>query len=208
MEFFFSMSGILAALFIGVISPGPSFVLVAQTAMSASRRNGVAAALGMGVGAVFFASLVLVGLHTVLLRAPVLFTVLKVLGGAYLIYLAIRIWRGATASLQLDEVAGRREKSWTKSFLTALGTMLSNPKAMVQYGAIFAALLPHDVSPSQSILLAAFIFLLEAGWYTTVAVVLSSPLPRNTYLKAKTGIDRCTGLVMGALGVKLLAALR
>lgn len=207
MEFIFSIGSILGVLLIGVVSPGPSFLLVAQTSISTSRRNGVAAAIGMGMGAVSFASLVLVGLHAVLNNVPTLYTVLRVCGSAYLMYLAVRIWKGATAPLSLTTVTNHPQ-SWQKAFLLALGTMLSNPKAMVQYGTIFAALLPHDVSAAQSAILAASIFLLEAGWYVIVALVLSSTTPRNAYLKSKTVIDRTAGIVMGLLGVKLLASLR
>ena len=49
------LSGILGALLIGAISPGPSFVLVARTSIALSRRDGLAAALGMGLGSVALA---------------------------------------------------------------------------------------------------------------------------------------------------------
>lgn len=208
MEFMFSIGGILGVLLIGVISPGPSFLLVAQTSISTSRGNGVAAAIGMGVGAVSFAALVLGGLHAVLTNVPILYVVLKICGGMYLLYLAVRIWKGAAEPLLLVATIDRPNSSWQKSFLLALGTMLSNLKAVVQYGTIFAALLPRDVSMAQSTVLAASIFLLEAGWYIIVALLLSSTAPRNAYLKSKTSIDRTASVVMGLLGLKLIASLR
>lgn len=207
MEFIVSIGSILGVLLIGVISPGPSFLLVAQTAIATNRRNGVAAAIGMGTGALAFASLVLVGLHAVLANVPALYFMLRIGGAAYLIYLALGMWQGATAPLFLT-IASDHPQSWQKSFLLALGTMLSNPKAMAQYGTIFAALLPREVSVAQSAVLAASIFLLETGWYIVVALVLSCAAPRSIYLQSKTAIDRTAGVGMGVLGMKLLVSLR
>ncbi|UTH73659.1 LysE family translocator [Chromobacterium sp. IIBBL 290-4] len=206
MAFFLSVASIIAALAAGVVSPGPSFILVAQTSLSSSRKNGIAAAIGMGLGALTFATLVLIGLHALLINLPAIYIVLKCLGGGYLLYLAVRIWRGAAAPLRLDAPgvigAGRARQS----FWLALATMLSNPKAMVQYGAIFAALLPKDLTGAQGAAIALSIFALEAGWYTLVALVLSSPQPRAAYLRYKTAMDRTAAFVMLLLGIKLLAA--
>ncbi len=201
------VAGILAVLLVGVISPGPSFVLVAQTAVSASRRHGLAAALGMGLGAMLLAALALLGLQTLLVAVPWLYVALKLVGGLYLMYLAVRVWRGARQPLMQAGDGGvpvRRRRS----FLLALGTMLSNPKAAVQYGVIFAALLPRTVPASLPWVLLPAIFLLETGWYALVAVLLSSSSPRQTYLRCKTSIDRVTSGVLGMLGLKLALSAR
>lgn len=206
MDAILSIGVILGALLVGVISPGPSFVFVAQTAVAESRRNGVAAGLGMGAGAAFFAALVLFGLHAVLVSVPWLYLLLKAAGGVYLLYLAVRIWRGAAEPLVLADAAAHRPRSWLRSFMMGIGTMVSNPKAMVQYGSIFAALLPHDIPLAFSLALVPLVFVLEAGWYCAVATVLSSRSPRGIYLKMKTAIDRAAAGVMGMLGVKLVSS--
>ena len=64
---------ILAALTVGIVSPGLSFVMVARTALSTSRREDVAAAFGMGAGGVVFAVAALLGLHALLLAVPSLY---------------------------------------------------------------------------------------------------------------------------------------
>ncbi len=97
-----ALAGLLGVLLVGSISPGPSFVLVARTAVARSRRDGVSAALVMGVGAVIFTALVLLSLTTVLARVPLLFTGIKLLGGLWLLLLAWRLWQGATAPLALE----------------------------------------------------------------------------------------------------------
>src|ERR1043165_1528940 len=95
MENLSALLGVITALTVGVVSPGPSFVMIARTAVSSSRSDGVAAAVGMGTGGVLFAVAALVGLQAFLLAVPSLYLLLKVLGGLYLAYLGLRIWRSA-----------------------------------------------------------------------------------------------------------------
>lgn len=90
-----ALLGILAALAVGVVSPGPSYVMVARTAVAVSRRSGLGAALGMGVGGVVFASAALWGLQAVFQAVPLVYLALKVLGGLYLCYLGYLIFRSA-----------------------------------------------------------------------------------------------------------------
>src|SRR5262249_15431178 len=97
--------GILATLAVGVVSPGPSFVLIARTAVATSRADGLAAAVGMGAGGLTFAVAALLGLHGVLLAVPSLYLVLKIAGGCYLAYLGFRIWTGAKKPLSVAQVA-------------------------------------------------------------------------------------------------------
>src|SRR5215831_1913638 len=92
-----ALVAILGALAVGVVSPGPSFVMVVRTALAVSRRAGLAAALGMGVGGVVFAGLALLGLHAVLMQAGWASIGFKLVGAAYLFHLALALWRGADA---------------------------------------------------------------------------------------------------------------
>ncbi len=196
--------GILGALLIGAISPGPSFVLVSRIAVTASRLDGLAAALGMGLGGALFGAVALAGLSALLLQVEWLYMTLKLMGGAYLLYLGIRIWRGASAPLSVDMATTSERKSVLRSFTFAFATQISNPKTAIVYGSIFAAMLP--ASPPQWLLftLPPMIFFVEASWYAIVALAFSANKPRAVYLHSKTWIDRVAGAVMGALGVRLL----
>jgi threonine/homoserine/homoserine lactone efflux protein len=201
--------GISAALFIGAASPGPSFLVVARLAVSSSRGDGLYAALGMGVGGLIFACLSLLGLHGLLLAVPSLYTALKVLGGLYLVYLGIRIWRGAQRPLSGSDIAASEDvQPATRSFALGLATQLSNPKTAVVYASVFAAFLPATTTIAFNLCVVGLVFLIEAGWYAFVAVALSSERPRHIYLRYKTWIDRAAGAVMIALGLKLATSSR
>jgi threonine/homoserine/homoserine lactone efflux protein len=199
---------ILAVLAIGVISPGPSFILVARTAVAVSRRAAVASALGMALGAMLLAIAALLGLNAIFQRIPAAFVALKVVGGLYLLFLAIRMWRGADTPIALDRAIDHADGSPLRHFGLAAATMLSNPKAAIQYGVIFAAMLPEAPSPALTVALPPSVFLLEVSWYLLVAFALSAEGPRGTYLRARSVLDRAAGAILGLLGIKLILSSR
>lgn len=194
---------ILAALLLGAMSPGPSFVIVARNAIGLSRGDGLATALGMGIGGVFFSGIALLGLYTLLATVEWLYVSLKVAGGLYLIYLAVKIWRGAAQPLAFD-AAQHTAANPRRSFWIGLSTQLSNPKTAVYYGSIFAALLPQHPPLWSYFALPPAIFAIEAGWYTVVALCFSSRRPRDIYLRGKKWIDRVAATAVAALGLRLI----
>lgn len=203
MELSAALFGMTVALTLGAMSPGPSFILVARTAVAVSRRDGLAAALGMGVGGVGFAVLALLGLLAVLAAVPWLYGLLKVMGGCYLLHLGWRIWRGARQPLVLAG-AEPRARRCGRSFLQGLLTQLSNPKTAVVYASVFASLLPAEPPALVWVVLPVLVFIIESGWYGLVALALSAPRPRARYLAAKAGIDRAAGTLLALLGFKLV----
>jgi threonine/homoserine/homoserine lactone efflux protein len=206
MQEFIALAGIIGALAVGVVSPGPSFVLIARVAVSTSRANGLAAAVGMGLGGVAFASAALLGLQAVLLAVPALYVGLKVLGGLYLCYLGYRIFTGARQPLGADTSAPGQRTSVSHSFWLGLTTQVSNPKTAIVYASVFAAFLPGTFSLPFAVTLLCVIFVIESGWYAIVAVLLSSLQSRRAYLSYKAWVDRTAGLVMVGLGLKLITS--
>lgn len=199
-----ALFAILGALLVGVVSPGPSFVLVSRIAVTRSRLHGLAAALGMGIGGTIFAGLALLGLAALLSQVDWLYLALKIAGGLYLAWLGIRIWRGAGEPLAPAAAGAPQGATLFRSFSFGLLTQISNPKAAIIYGSVFAAMLPA-APPSWLVLaLPPLVFAIETAWYAIVALAFSASHPRALYLRAKLWIDRLAGGVMTALGLRLL----
>lgn len=204
MSTFAILFSILGAMLIGAVSPGPSFVLVSRISITSSRANGLAAALGMGVGGAIFACLAVGGLTAILLQVEWLYIALKILGGLYLIYLGVSIWRRASEPLEIKDTTSFKSQTPLRSFLLALGTQISNPKTAIVYASIFAALLPQSAPSSLLVALPPLIFMIEAGWYALVAIAFSASGPQSFYIGAKVWLDRLAGGVMGLLGARLI----
>lgn len=195
-----AIAAIAVAITMGIISPGPSVLMVASTAVARGRRAGLWAALGMGFGGSVFALSALLGLYAVLATVPWLFAALKIAGGAYLVYIGYRMWRGARAPLVFTEHASTdRSPLWQ-----AITTQVSNPKAAIIYGGVFSALMPAHPTALFYLTIPPLLFTLEVLWYGGVAVVFSSQAPRTAYARAKTGIDRVAAVIMTGLGLRLV----
>jgi threonine/homoserine/homoserine lactone efflux protein len=205
MESLFAVLAVLGAVLLGAVSPGPSFVMVARTAIAISRRGGLATALGMGIGSLIFAGAALLGLHALLTSVPWLYLAIKIAGGTYLLYLAFRLWIGADDRISIGEVcAGTTQRGIFRSFIFGLITQLSNPKTAVWYASIFTAFLSANQPRGLAVIILPMIFLIETGWYAFVALLFSSARPRSSYLRLKPRIDRAAAGIMGLLGLKLI----
>jgi len=207
-ELLIPLGAIFGAILVGAMSPGPSFVLVARTSVAVSRSAGVANALGMGLGGLLFAAAALLGLQVALAAVPWAYLGLKIAGGAYLLYLAVQLWRGAREPIEMQPVSTDGPGSLRRFFAVGIVTQLSNPKTAIAYASIFTALLPADPPAWAAGVILPTIFLIETGWYAIVAVVFSSDGPRRSYIGAKFLIDRLAAGVLGLLGVKLLSEAR
>lgn len=189
---------IFGAIVLGAMSPGPSLVYVSRIAMARSRRQAVAAAFGMGIGGVTFAIAAIAGLGAVLHYAEWAYLGLKIVGGAYLLYLGIRMWLHAGQAASAPETVA--SGSYGRTLAAATLAQLSNPKAIVVYGSVFAALLPASPPLWLYFAIPPGIFLIETGWYLIVAFAFSTSRPRAVYARFSAWIDRVAGTVLGGLG--------
>lgn len=197
-----ALSAIGVAILFGAMSPGVSFLLVARTAMSSSRRVALSVAAGLGFGALIFAVIALAGLHTLLTLVPSLYTALKVTGGCYLLWLALKILR--RPSNRVIDSAAIDEVSASKAFLTGVLTQISNPHTALVFASIFSAALSKNIQPAMYIILPLMAFVIDVLWYAIVACLLSSDGPRLAYIKYRKFIDKLSGGVMAFLGLRLL----
>ena len=207
MEIFAIYFAISAAILLGAMSPGPSFIVVARAAVAGSRGQGVLAALGMGFGGSLFAVAALLGLQFILLAVPAIYRALQLIGALYLIFLAYKLWRAASDPLDLAVGAAARGSA-LQAFVLGLATQLSNPKTAIVYASVFSAVLPQDTSWLLTALLVPTIFAIEFGWYSLVALAFSSGRARDSYVRGKSWIDRLAAGAMGLLGAKILAEVR
>jgi len=192
---------------IGVMSPGPSFLFVAQTTLNKSREHGLATSLGLGTGAAIFTLLSCFGLFVILEAAPFLYGTLKVLGGIYLFYLAYKIWNSSDNNNESSSIVIQdntvKGKGYMKSFFFGLLTQLSNPKTAIVIGSVIMAFLPHEVPPYTFLILTVLTFITDSGWYCIVAVALSTARAKKVYDRFKTHINRVASGLMALLGTKL-----
>ncbi len=186
---------------LAVISPGPSFLITARTAVVQSRADGVKVALGLGAGTVIWSSAALLGLNVIFHVVPMLFIAMKIAGALFLLWIAYQIFLHAADPIEIETSKGEvLPNPFVKGFLT----QISNPKVAVFFGSIFIAMLPSDVPVWMMMALIGIVTFNEVWWYTVVALFFGAGPVRQFYIRAKVWIDRVTGLFLGVLGLRLL----
>ena len=144
-----------------VAIPGPAVLLMLSTALNSGFKKALSALPGLALGLVVSISVSLLGAGAVLLASAQIFTVLKVCGAVYLIYLGIRLWRSVPEVAEAMNVRPTANKSL---FWPAFGVAVLNPKALIFY----IAFLPQFVVPSAQ---AWSQFLLLGTTFTVIAIL-------------------------------------
>ncbi len=186
------------------ISPGPAVIMSARTGLTEGMRTGFMLALGIGAGAVVWASAAMFGLNLVFAVAPALLWALKIGGAAYLLWMAWHLWRDATKPIATSD-AGAAPRSALSAFRLGLFTQLANPKPAVMFSAIFLGTVPPGTPGWVYLALLGVIFASETLWNTAVARIFSLDRTRAGYLSLKTVIDRSFGGLLAVLGIKIAA---
>ncbi|GAA0700349.1 LysE family transporter [Marinobacterium maritimum] len=185
-------------------SPGPDFVMVSQQSLTQGRRAGVLCSLGIALGLsvhIIYSSL---GMAAMVSHSVEILAMLKYLAAAYLIWLGIKGLR-SKASAQGDE-AHRAVKPQSTSRLIAMGFVCNalNPKAPLYFLSLFTLVISPNSPLWQIALLGFWMMLLQFGWFSLVAFLLSRPQVRRKVQRVAHWIDRALGSVMLAFGMGLL----
>ncbi|HKO25888.1 MAG TPA: LysE family translocator [Solirubrobacteraceae bacterium] len=199
------LAAFLVTTYVLILIPGPSVVFVVSRGVALGRRAATLTVLGNETGFAVLLVLVAVGLGAVLARSDAVFTVLKLIGAAYLVWLGLQALRTAGRGSHSDLMPARRTALGGRGgFRQGLISDLANPKI----GAFFTGLLPQFAGPGHSVLipflvLGALFVLMTVVWlcgYALVAVKASAVLRRR---RVKAAIDRVSGVILIGFGVRL-----
>ncbi|MCT4353668.1 LysE family translocator [Streptomyces sp. Je 1-79] len=204
------MDGQLIA-FVGVAAgmvamPGADFTVVVRSAL-ASRRAGVACAVGVAGGLLVHTALAIAGLAAVLIAVPALYRALQIVGGAYVLYLGVQALRGALRATGESSADTAGERAAGRALRQGFLTNVLNPKAPV----LFLSLLPQFVPEGaavlpRTLLLASVVVLLALLWFPLVAVLVDRLGHRLRRPRTARTVQGVTGGMLAALGVTLLVS--
>jgi threonine efflux protein len=194
---------------VALLSPGPDFFFVSQTAVSRSRRQALFGVLGITLGITLWSALALLGLQLVLHRLAWLQQLVAVAGGLYLLWMGVALMRGAFAHGPAPHGQPAPTPGGDLATLRAgLFTNLANPKVVVYFGSVFSAFLGDRVDAATRWGLWALIVTETFAWFTLVAGFFALPAMRRGYLRLARWIDGFAGAVFIAFGLHLILARR
>lgn len=180
-----------------VVSPGPSFAIVARMAAAGERRAALGATLGLALAALAYAALALTGLATLLSELPGLARAVAIAGGLTLAWIGVGVWRGASAPLP---EGGPDASRFAAGLACGALVCLTNPKAVAFFVGLFAAAVPPGAAAWAKGAILAGVLALELGWYGAVALALSRPGPCAAYRRLRRPAERALGAGLVAIG--------
>jgi threonine efflux protein len=183
-----------------LVTPGANVLLVAQLAASGQRRIAFFAALGISAVALVWALLAILGVNAVFVAHPQLRLSLQALGGAYLCYVAWRVWNSGSGA------ASEPPPRLTAFAALRLGflTNILNPKSALFFGSVFATAVPQSASPTLLIAALALVLFNALAWHFLLAVGFAHPSVSAAYARQLKTLTRTAGIVLGAMGLRLL----
>ncbi|MGP3219430.1 threonine export protein RhtC [Serratia bockelmannii] len=190
---------------IALMSPGPDFFFVSQTAASRSRREAMMGVVGISLGIVVWAGVALMGLHLILQKMAWLHQIIMVGGGIYLCWMGWQLLRSARA--QRAQPAAEAQVALPKagrSFIRGFLTNLSNPKAVIYFGSVFSLFVGDSVGAGARWGLFLLIVAETFVWFSLVAVVFALPAMRCGYQRLAKWIDGVAGVLFTGFGLHLI----
>lgn len=189
--------------FLLIVVPGPSVLFVIGRALAQGRRAALVTVVGNTIGAYLLVVAVALGIGSIVERSVLVFTLLKLTGAAYLVYLGVKAWR-QRGSLQAALADGKLAHGSLRTAWEGFAVGVANPKTMV----FFAAVLPQFVDRGQGHVVAQMLLLglvfniiavaSDTVWGLTAATARNwfARSPRRLSLVGGVG-----GLAMVGLGV-------
>lgn len=191
------------------LAPGPDTAYILGRSIVQGRRAGIASALGISVGSICHTIAAALGLSAVLAASAWAFTIVKFAGGAYLIYLGLRMILSRAGELHLPSQF--RQQETAAAFRQGIITNLLNPKVAL----FFLAFLPQFIDPASPMKIPAFIFLgltfVTTGtiWCLILAWFASAFSEHLRGSKTVANVlNRTVGAIFVFLGLRLAAASR
>ncbi|MET9448614.1 LysE family translocator [Streptomyces cinerochromogenes] len=189
---------------LAVIAPGADFAMIVRNSYLYGRRTGLFAAAGVAAGVLVHVTYTMLGVGLLIASSTFLFTVIKLIGAAYLVYIGVRTFRTR------GEVKVDLEHKATLTPLAALRTgfltNVLNPKTTLFVVSTFAQVVSPGTPLWRQAGYGLFMSLAHLVWFGVVALFFSQERMRTLMLRAQKVLNKVIGSVLAGLGISLAFA--
>lgn len=185
-------------------SPGPNFLAVVSAGLGRGRRAAIMTVLGVTSGMLIWACAVAFGLATLLAYHPGLLTLMKLIGGSYLLWMGMKALRSAGKPGSPNAEASQNTLSDWQAWRHGLLVVITNPKAALMWVAVGTFLFGSGLSPMEVAgfgpVAALSAFLIYGGY----GLLFTTELAMWTYRRISKWIEVSMGLAFAGLGGNLI----
>jgi len=184
------------------ISPGADFVMVTRNSIFYSRSAGLYSALGVSTAIWIHVAYSIAGLAIIISNSIILFSIIKYMGAAYLIYIG---WKTFTSKslMNLDEALEKQSLSNTQAFKIGFITNVLNPKTTIFFLSIFTQLVTLETPLWLQLVYGVIISFAHLLWFVVVSFSLTHPVLLKKFQNSKSTIEKVVGSVLIAFGLKV-----
>ncbi|MFD9220418.1 LysE family translocator [Streptomyces sp. NPDC060064] len=186
---------------LAVISPGADFAMVVRNSYLYGRTTGLLAAAGVAAGVLVHVTYTMLGVGLLIASSTALFTAIKLVGAAYLVYIGVRTFL-ARADLAVD-LESKPELTRLGALRTGFLTNALNPKTTLFVVSTFTQVVGPGTPVWQQAGYGLFMSLAHLGWFGLVALFFSHSRLRTGMLRWQKVLNRSIGSVLVGLGVTL-----
>ncbi|MEX6158211.1 MULTISPECIES: LysE family translocator [Providencia] len=188
--------------FLAVISPGPDFAMVTRNSYAYGTKVGLFAALGIAVGVQVHVFYTLFGVTLIIMGSPTLFTIVKLLGVGYLVYIGFKSFTN-TQKMNTEGNNLTKPSSLT-AFRMGFLTNALNPKTMFFVVSVYTQVIQNNNSQWLNFSYGLFISFAHWLWFSLIALFFATPTIRNRILNYQLTMDKVIGALLMILGISLL----
>lgn len=201
------LASLMAIFSFAIVSPGADLAMVMRQSIVHGRRAAIVTSFGIGTALMLHVTYTILGLGLIISQSIYLFNIVKWCGVAYLVYIGIKTLRAGKADLSAVGMQAAAGASGGQSALRAfsLGFLANalNPKAVFFFLSIFSTVVnahtPIPVKFGYGLVMAASLMV----WFVGVSFFLTTPRMRAAFSRMSQWINRASGVVFIALGIKL-----
>ncbi len=193
---------ILFAGFVAMASPGPATLTIAGTSMASGRVHGFALAAGVTTGSVMWSTAAAFGLGAIMVANAWVFQVLRYIGAAYLLFLAVKSAKSALTQ-HSGLIPSPLKTTIGNSYAKGLALHLTNPKAVLFFGALYSVGIPAGSSPKVLLSIIFALGLLAATIFFGYAFLFSSESLANYYIRSRRWFESVFAFAFGAAALKI-----
>ena len=187
-------------------SPGPATMGIAGTAMAAGRRPALAFALGVLAGSASWGIAAALGLSAVMLANAWVFSVIRYAGACYLGWLALKALRSALKPGESCAPGTPFRGSFGALFAKGAAIHLTNPKAILSWGAIYTIVANADATLATLFAFFGLFYAASVLVFVGYALLFSSARIANAYVRARRGFDAAFAGFFGFASISILTA--
>lgn len=202
-----NLSVILIAALLATASPGPATLGIAGASMNGGRRNGLAMAAGITTGSLLWSVSAALGLGAIMQANAWAFEAVRYLGACYLLYLAFKSARSALLKTSVNTPQSvRGVHSVASTYWHGVGLHITNPKAILFFGALFSIGVPAGAPAWALALVIGSVGIQSALVFHGYALLFSNPRMIRKYQQLRRWFEGVFAIAFGAAGMKVLTA--